>query len=203
MIVGMSGATGAIYGKRLIEVLKENGVRIHLVISEMARRTIELEMDISPSEIERLGDFVYSNDDLDARISSGSFRTEGMVVAPCSVKSASAIASSYNHNLLVRAADVTLKEKRKLVLVVRETPLHLGHLRILTSLAELGAVILPPMPAFYFRPRNIEDIVNHTVGKVLDQFGIEADLFRRWDGPPEVPSRKPQDTLPTHSLVGD
>lgn len=159
------------------------GVETHLVITESARRTIELETSIPASEVESLATFVYDNGDIAARISSGSFRCDGMVIAPCSVKSMSAIANSYSANLLVRSADVTLKERRKLVIVVRETPLHVGHIRQMLTLAELGAVILPPMPAFYFRPSSIAELVDHTVGKILDQFGVEANLFRRWNGP--------------------
>lgn len=164
-------------------MLKELGVETHLVITESARRTIELETSIPPSEVEELATFSYDNNDIAARISSGSFRCDGMAVVPCSVKSMSAIANSYSANLLVRSADVALKEGRKLVVVVRETPLHAGHLRQMLALAELGAVILPPVPAFYFHPNSVAELVDHTVGKILDQFGIEANLFRRWDGP--------------------
>ena len=152
------------------------------MLSEQARQTIELETPYHARDFEALADAVHRDGDLAASISSGSFKTDGMLVVPCSIKSASAIAHSFNANLLTRAADVCLKEKRRLVLVVRETPLHLGHLRILTSLAELGAVILPPVPGMYARPQTIEDVVAHTVGKALDQFGIENTLFTRWTG---------------------
>jgi polyprenyl P-hydroxybenzoate/phenylacrylic acid decarboxylase-like protein len=152
------------------------------VLSQQARQTIELETDTTAAELEKLASVVHRDGDLAASISSGSFKTDGMLVIPCSIKSASAIAYGFNANLLVRAADVCLKEKRRLVLVVRETPLHLGHLRTLTQLAELGAVILPPVPGMYARPKTVDDIVAHTVGKALDQFGIDAKLFARWSG---------------------
>jgi 4-hydroxy-3-polyprenylbenzoate decarboxylase len=180
IVVGISGASGSIYGLRALEALKDAGIETHLVLSEQARRTIELETDKSAAQFEALADAVHRDDDLAASISSGSFITDGMLVIPCSIKSAAAIAYSMNSNLLVRAADECLKERRKLVLVVRETPLHAGHLRTLTQLAEIGAVILPPMPAMYAKPQSVDDVVNHTVGKALDQFGIEHALFKRW-----------------------
>lgn len=183
IVIGVSGASGSIYGYRALEALRAAGVETHLVLSTQARRTIELETDKSVPDFEALAHTVHRDDDLAAAISSGSFLVEGMIVIPCSIRSASAIAYSMNSNLLVRAADVCLKERRKLVLVVRETPLHLGHLRTLTQLAEIGAVILPPMPAMYAKPQSVDDIVNHTVGKVLDQFGIENSLFKRWHSP--------------------
>lgn len=184
LVVGISGATGSIYGIRLLEVLNKLGVETHLVISEPAKRNIETETEYTVEYVEKLASYVYDNRDVGARISSGSFPTDGMVVCPCSMKTASAIAMSYNENLITRAADVTLKERRKLVLVVRETPLHVGHLRRLLELAEAGAIILPPMPAFYHHPKTLDDIINHTVGRVLDQFKIEHGLFRRWEGIP-------------------
>ncbi len=182
MVVGISGATGPQYGIRLLQVLGELGVETHLVLSKAARRNIRLESDWTPERVEALASKVYDPEDVGAAIASGSFLTEGMVVAPCSVKTASAISNSYNDNLLVRAADVTLKERRPLVLLFRETPLHKGHLDILRRCADIGAVILPPMVAFYHRPRTVEEIVDQTVGKVLDQFRIEHNLFRRWKG---------------------
>jgi len=182
LIVGISGASGTIYGIRLLEVLREMPVQTHLVMSGAAKVVSELETEWSVAEIEALADVVYDNHDLAACISSGSFLTMGMVVAPCAMKSLSAIAHSHNDNLLTRAADVVLKEKRRLVLVVRETPLHLGHLRLMAEAAEYGATILPPAPSFYHHPMSIADIVDHTVGKVLDQFGIEHQLFCRWQG---------------------
>src|SRR5580658_7890398 len=183
IIIGISGASGSAYGYMALQALRAiGGVETHVVISDAARRTIELEMEMSADDFEALGDVVHRDDDLAAAISSGSFVTDGMLVIPCSMRSASAIAYSLNDNLLVRAADVCLKERRTLVLVVRETPLHVNHLRNLVRAAEAGAIILPPVPGTYSRPKTIEDVVNHTVGKVLDQFGIDNDLFRRWQG---------------------
>jgi 4-hydroxy-3-polyprenylbenzoate decarboxylase len=182
LIVGISGASGTIYGVRLLEVLRQAAVEVHLVMSGSARRVVELESDYTVAEIEALADYIHDNDDIAAPISSGSFRTGGMIIAPCSIKSLSAIANSYNDTLLARAADVVLKERQKLVLVVRETPLHLNHLRLMTHVTECGGVILPPMPSFYHEPKTIDDIVNHTVGKVLDQFDVDHDLFHRWEG---------------------
>jgi 4-hydroxy-3-polyprenylbenzoate decarboxylase len=183
LIVGVSGASGSVYAIAALRTLRAiPDVETHLVLSQQARQTIELETDATAAEVEALADVVHRDGDLAASISSGSFKTDGMLVIPCSIKSASAIAYSFNANLLTRAADVCLKEKRRLVLVVRETPLHLGHLRTLTQLAELGAVILPPVPGMYARPKTVEEIVAHTVGKALDQFGIDAKLFARWSG---------------------
>jgi len=183
LIVGVSGASGSIYAHAALRALRAvGGIEIHLVLSQQARQTIELETSLSAADFEALADVVYRDDNLAAAISSGSFITDGMLVVPCSMKTASSIAHSLNGNLLVRAADVCLKERRKVVLVVRETPLHVGHLRTLTLLAEIGAIILPPIPGMYARPRTVEDIVNHTVGKALDQFGISNELFARWQG---------------------
>lgn len=182
IVVGISGASGAVYGIRTLEALRQCGVETHLVISKSGKKTIAIETNYRVNDVEALADYVYENENVGATIASGSFRHDGMIVAPCAIKSLSAIANSYNDNLLVRAADVTLKEKRRLVVIVRETPLHLGHLRLLTALAELGGIILPPMPAFYHQPKTIDDIINQTVGKALDQFGIEHQLFRRWEG---------------------
>jgi len=183
IIVAISGASGVIYGVRLLEVLKEMGeIESHLILSRGARITMELETSMSAEEVEGLADKSYPPEDLAAPLSSGSFKTEGMVVAPCSMKSLSMIAMSLNDNLLIRAADVTLKERRKLVLLPRETPLHLGHLRAMAAITEMGGVILPPVPSFYHRPRTIDDIINQTVGKALDQFGIDNHLFDRWGG---------------------
>ncbi|MDP9024540.1 MAG: UbiX family flavin prenyltransferase [Candidatus Eremiobacteraeota bacterium] len=185
IVVGISGASGSIYGHAALVALRDAaGIETHLVLSTQARRTIELETSYTAADFERLADVVHSDENLAASISSGSFVTDGMLVIPCSMRSASSIAYSMNSNLLVRAADVCLKERRKLVLVVRETPLHLGHLRILTRLAEIGAVILPPVPAMYARPASVDDIVAHTVGKALDQFAIENSQFTRWSPPP-------------------
>ncbi|HTV74932.1 MAG TPA: UbiX family flavin prenyltransferase [Candidatus Acidoferrales bacterium] len=181
IVVGVTGASGSVYALTALRALRTvPDVEVHLVLSAQAPRTIELETDHSADDLRRLADITYADDDLGAAISSGSFLTDGMIVIPCSMKSASAIAHSFSSNLLVRAADVCLKERRRLVLVVRETPLHLGHLRTLTQLAEIGAVILPPIPGMYARPASVDEIVKHTVGKVLDQFGIDAQLFQRW-----------------------
>jgi 4-hydroxy-3-polyprenylbenzoate decarboxylase len=186
LVVGISGASGAVYGIRLLEVLREvPAVETHLVMSNAAKRTILLETDYSIADVETLADEVYSQNDIAAAISSGSFRTYGMVVAPCSMKTASGIASSYADNLLLRAADVVLKEKRRLVLLVRETPLHLGHLKILTRVAEIGGIVMPPVPAFYHHPETVAAIVDQTVNRALDLLDIEleGDLFERWRGP--------------------
>lgn len=184
IVVGISGASGSIYGYAALKALQAApDVEAHLVLSAAAKRTIELETSLRAADFEACADVVYEDGDLAAAISSGSFITDGMLVIPCSMRSASAIAYSMNANLLVRAADVCLKERRKLVLVVRETPLHLGHLQTLTRLAEIGAVILPPVPAMYAQPKTVDDIVAHTVGKTLDQFGIEHRLFTRWSSP--------------------
>jgi 4-hydroxy-3-polyprenylbenzoate decarboxylase len=191
LVVGISGSTGVLYGIRLLQVLRGTGVESHLVMTAAARKNLALETDLRPEDVEALATHVYRAGDLAAPISSGSFRTDGMVVIPCSIKTLSAVAHSYDANLLVRAADVTRKEGRRLVLVVRETPLHAGHLRLMTQLAEDGVVILPPVPAFYHRPRTIEDLVDHTVGKVLDQFGIDAGLFQRWGEQTVRPARLP------------
>lgn len=186
LIVGISGASGTIYGVRLLEVLRDVAeVEVHLVMSKVARLTAAYETDSSLEAIESLADEVYRPGDIAAGISSGSFKTDGMVVAPCSMKTLSGIASSYADNLLLRAADVVLKDRRRLVLVVRETPLHLGHLRLMTQVTEMGGIIMPPVPAFYHRPRTIDDLVNQTVNRVLDllEIGLETDLFQRWRGP--------------------
>jgi 4-hydroxy-3-polyprenylbenzoate decarboxylase len=168
---------------RLLEVLSEvKDIEVHLIISQGARVTMEYENSINSDSVEKLADCIHSPENLAAPVSSGSFRTDGMIVAPCSMKSLSMIANSIDENLLVRTADVTLKERRKLVLVTRETPLHLGHLRHMIAVTEMGGVILPPVPSFYHRPRTIEDIVDQTVGKALDQFEIHHDLFNRWGG---------------------
>ncbi|MCW8837040.1 MAG: UbiX family flavin prenyltransferase [Rhodospirillales bacterium] len=181
-VVALSGASGAIYGVEILRALKAAGRSVHLVITESAARTLAIETDVSLDAVRKLADQCHSNKDVGAAIASGSFLTAGMVVAPCSIKSLSAVANSYSHNLLTRAADVTLKERRKLILMVRETPLHKGHLELMARAADLGAVILPPMPAFYHRPATVDDIVAQGVGKVLDQFGVEHTLSERWKG---------------------
>jgi len=183
LIVGISGATGAIYGIRLLEVLARSNVETHLVISEAAQKTILMETDWKVEKVKSLAKVVYDIQDIGADIASGSFQSQGMVVIPSSIKSLSAIANSFNVNLLIRAADVTLKEGHKLVLVVREPPLHKGHIDLMSRVADMGAILLPPIPAFYFRPKTIDDLINHTVGKVLDLFGINHHLFERWGSP--------------------
>jgi 4-hydroxy-3-polyprenylbenzoate decarboxylase len=182
LIVGISGASAAIYGIRLLEVLRETDVETHLVISSAAKKIILMETDFTVEEVEMMADHVYDIDDIGAAIASGSFKTDGMAVIPCSIKSLSAIANSYGANLLLRAADVTLKERRRLVAVVRETPLHRGHLQLMLRLTDMGAIIFPPLPAFYHRPRTVADIVDHTVGRVLDLFDVDHALFERWGG---------------------
>jgi 4-hydroxy-3-polyprenylbenzoate decarboxylase len=183
IVVGISGASGTIYGLRLLERLRDvPGVETHAVVSPSARRTAGFELDVPPAHLEAAAHVTHRYQDLAAPISSGSFRTDGMIVAPCSVRSLSGIANSNSDNLLVRAADVTLKERRPLLLLLRETPLHIGHLRLMLRAAEMGAVIAPPVPAFYNRPVTIDDIVDYTVDRVLDQFGIELPSLRRWGG---------------------
>lgn len=181
--MGISGASGAIYGIRFLELLRGmRGVESHLIVSAAAKRTIVEETDYTVHDVEALAPHRYSNKDIGASLASGSFKTEGMVVVPCSIKTAAAIAHCLADTLIARAADVTLKEGRPLILVVRETPLHLGHLRVLTALAEMGAVLLPPMPAFYNRPKQIDDLVTHTLARVLDRLGLPQTLVPEWQG---------------------
>ena len=180
LIVGISGATGSIYAIRLLQVLRERGVETHLIISPTSRKIISEETSFTPEDVEALASFVHPSGDLAAPISSGSFKTDGMIVLPCSVKTLSGIAHSYNDNLMTRAADVTLKEGRKLVLAVRETPLHQGHLKLMLEASRMGAILFPPLPAFYFKPATIDDLINHAVGKILDLFDIDHNLFMRW-----------------------
>jgi len=183
LIVGITGASGAIYGIRLLEVLSSvKNVETHLIVSEAAEEIIKHETGRRIEDVKELASFSYDIRDIGARVSSGSFKTDGMIVAPCTVKTMSAIANSYSENLLVRAGDVTIKERRRLLLLVRETPLHIGHIRNMERLCEMGAIIMPPVPAFYYKPQTIQDIVDHTVGKMLDLFGIEHTLFQRWSG---------------------
>lgn len=180
LVIGISGASGVTYGVRLLSVLKESDYETHLIISEAGKLNIKIETNHTPEEVQAMADYVYDHKNVAASLASGSFLTEGMVVVPCTIKTLSGIANSYNENLLVRAADVTLKEKRKLVLVVRETPLHKGHLRLMTMAADMGAHILPPVPSFYHIPKTIEDIIDQTIGKIIDYLGIEHNLFSRW-----------------------
>ena len=185
LIIGISGASGAIYGVRLLQVLRDvTDVETHLVMSAAARQTLALETDLSVRDVQALANVNHDTRDIAASISSGSFQTAGMVILPCSIKTLSGIVHSYTDGLLTRAADVVLKERRPLVLCVRETPLHLGHLRLMTQAAEIGAVIMPPVPAFYHRPLTLDDVINQTVNRVLDQFDIilPQDLFTRWQG---------------------
>lgn len=183
IVVGMNGTTGVIYGIRLLQVLAINEkIETHLIISRACERTIALETCFSLEEIKSYATYTYDIDDIAACLASGSFLSDGMIVAPCSMKTLSALAHSYTDNLLTRAADVTLKERGRLVLLVRETPLHLGHLKNMVRVTEIGGIVMPPVPAFYHKPQNIQDIVDHTVGKALDLFRIEHSLYKRWQG---------------------
>lgn len=183
IIVGITGATGVIYGIRLLEVLSSiKNIETHLIVSEAGETTIKYETDYSVNDVKKLANYCYDIKDIGARISSGSFKRDAMIIAPCTVKTMSALANSYTENLIVRAGDVTLKERRKLILMVRETPLHLGHLRSMEQLTEMGAIIMPPLPAFYHKPKTIQQIIDHTVGKTLDLLDISHNLFHRWSG---------------------
>jgi 4-hydroxy-3-polyprenylbenzoate decarboxylase len=183
LIIGISGASGVILGIRLLEVLKAHAeVETHLVMSKTGRMNIPIETDWTATEVEQLADHVHHNSDIGASIASGSFHADGMVIIPCSMKSLSAVVNSYADNLLTRAADVTLKEARRLVLVPRETPLHTGHCRLLYEASRMGVIIAPPMPAFYTRPETVDDVINHTVGRVLDLFKLDSGLVKRWQG---------------------
>ncbi len=181
LIIAISGASGAIYGIRMLEVLRDvKSVETHAIISTAAEKTIELETEYSLNSVKDLANFCYNPKDISASISSGSFLTSGMVIIPCSIKSLSGVVNSYNDNLLTRAADVTLKERRKLIICPRETPLHKGHLELLLRFVDYGGIVLPPFPAFYHSPQTISDIIDQTVGKILDQFEIKHTLFKRW-----------------------
>ncbi|MBP2230684.1 4-hydroxy-3-polyprenylbenzoate decarboxylase [Azospirillum agricola] len=188
LVVGISGASGVVLGIRMLTTLRRIGVESHLVVSRSAEVTLAHETSMKVAELRALADVTYAAADIGAAIASGSFRTLGMVVAPCSVRTMSEIASGVTSTLLTRAADVALKERRRLVLMVRETPLHLGHLRTMTALAEMGAVIAPPVPAFYARPQSIDDLIDHSVGRVLDLFGLDAGNLRRWGEPSPEPA---------------
>lgn len=188
IIVGLTGASGSIYGWRVLEKLRgfpdhENRIEVHLILSRSGERTAHLEMGKAAADFKALADCSYPVEDIGCRLASGSFPIDSMVIAPCSIHTMSAIAAGISSNLMVRAADVTLKERRRLVLMVRESPLHLGHLRSMTALAEMGAVLAPPMPAFYHHPQTVGDIVEHSVDRVLDLIGLPAPEARRWDGP--------------------
>ncbi len=183
LIVGITGASGTIYGVRLLEVLSTvKGVETHLIISEAAMAVVKYETNWKLKDIKALADFSHDIGDISSPLASGSFKRDGMIIAPCTIKTMSALANSYSDNLLTRAGDVTLKERRKLVLLVRETPLHIGHLRNMERLCEMGAIIMPPIPAFYHKPKTVQDMVDYIVGKILDIFGIEHNLFERWSG---------------------
>jgi 4-hydroxy-3-polyprenylbenzoate decarboxylase len=184
IVVGVSGASGSVYGIRLIEKLRRNaGVEIHLILTRAGEKTLFLETGKSAADLKQMADCTYSVDDIGCRLASGSFLTDGMVIAACSIHTMSAIAAGISSNLLIRAADVALKERRKLILMVRESPLHLGHLRTMTQLAEMGAILAPPMPAFYNKPESVDDIVNHSVDRILDLLGLPDPAAKRWDGP--------------------
>jgi 4-hydroxy-3-polyprenylbenzoate decarboxylase len=186
LIVGISGASGTLYGVRLLELLRKTEIETHLVMSKSAELTLAYETDITPREVKALASVHYPVTDIGAAISSGSFQTLGMIVLPCSIRTMSEIATGVTSSLLSRAADVVLKERRRLVLAVRETPLHGGHLRTMTTLADIGAVIAPIVPAFYNRPQTIDDIINHTCGRLLDLFGIDPGVVKRWKARPAV-----------------
>ncbi len=180
IVVGITGASGAIYGVKLLKVLSNLGVEIHLIITQAGLKNLEIETSVKINELKSMASHVYEEGDLTAPLASGSFKVDGMVVAPCSIKTLSAIANSYSHNLLVRTADVMLKERRRLVLLVRETPLHEGHLELMLKVTRMGGIIMPPLPAFYHHPKTIEDLIHQTIGKVLDLFSMDAKLFKRW-----------------------
>jgi 4-hydroxy-3-polyprenylbenzoate decarboxylase len=184
LIVGITGASGTLYGIRLLEILRHSDVETHLVMSKSAEMTMAYETDLKPKDVRALAAVHYPNADIGAAISSGSFPTMGMIIAPCSIRTMSEIASGVTASLLSRAADVVLKERRRLVLAVRETPLHVGHLRSMLTLAEIGAVVSPIVPAFYNRPKTVDEIINHTCGRLLDLFGIDTGIVKRWKGGP-------------------
>jgi 4-hydroxy-3-polyprenylbenzoate decarboxylase len=184
LIIGISGASGVVYGVRMLELLRKTDIETHLVMSKSAEMTLVYETDLKPKQVRALASVAHPVGDIGASISSGSFATMGMVIVPCSIRTMSEIATGVTSSLLSRAADVVLKERRRLVLAVRETPLHGGHLRTLTTLADIGAVVAPIVPAFYNRPQTVDDIVNHTVGRLLDLFGIETKVVKRWQGGP-------------------
>lgn len=191
MIIGISGASGVTYGVRLLQLLRNAGVETHLVMSKTAELTFAYETDLKIAAVRALANVNHAIDDMASAISSGSFRTAGMIVAPCSMRSMSEIASGVTTTLLTRAADVVLKERRRLVLMVRETPLHTGHLRTMTAVSEMGAIIAPPVPAFYAKPENLDDMVEHTVGRVLDLFDIDIGIVRRWGEDEALKRRSP------------
>ncbi len=183
LIIGITGASGVIYGIRLLEVLSGiSDIETHLIISESGEMNIRYETDRNVEDIKALANFSYDVKDVGAQLSSGSFQRDGMIIAPCTVKTMSALANSYTENLIIRAGDVTIKERKKLLLLLRETPLHIGHIKSMERLCEMGAIIMPPVPAFYHKPKTVQDIIDHTIGKTLDMFGIKHNLFERWRG---------------------
>jgi len=183
IVVGMSGSSGVIYGIRILEILKENPeIQTHLILSQAAKMNIAIETDWAAQDVEQLADEVHNNKNIGASIASGSFRTDGMIVVPCSMKTLSGIANSYAENLIIRAADVMLKERRQLVIVPRESPLHIGHCELMLKVSQIGAIICPPAPAFYTAPKTVDDIINHSVARVLDLFDIESGNLKRWQG---------------------
>jgi 4-hydroxy-3-polyprenylbenzoate decarboxylase len=189
-IVGISGASGVVYGIRLLQLLRELDVETHLVMSKSAQVTLAYESDLSVADVRALADVNHANTDIGAAISSGSFKVQGMIVAPCSIKTMSEIATGVTGSLLARAADVMLKERKRLVLMLRETPLHLGHLRTMTAVTEAGAIVYPPVPAFYARPQSLDQMVDHTLGRVLDLFGLDTQTVTRWNPPRNHPARE-------------
>ncbi|NVO13340.1 MAG: UbiX family flavin prenyltransferase [Rhodoplanes sp.] len=191
LIVGISGASGIVYGVRLLEILRRTDIQTHLVVSSAAKVTLSLETELTLPDLLALADVVYPTNDIGAAISSGSFRTEGMIVCPCSMRTLAEIANGITASLLSRAADVVLKERRRLVLVARETPLHLGHLRNMAAVTEMGAIVYPPVPAMYAKPVSIDEMIDHTVGRALDLFGIDTGTVRRWREPPDEPGGEP------------
>ncbi|MDO8874783.1 MAG: UbiX family flavin prenyltransferase [Pseudolabrys sp.] len=197
LIVGISGASGAIYGVRLLELLKDSEIETHLIMSRAARLTLAAETSFKVSDVEAMADVVHSNQDVGAACSSGSFQNLGMVIAPCSIKTMSEIATGVTANLMSRAADVALKERRRVVLMLRETPLHLGHIKSMQAVTEAGAIVYPPVPAFYTHPASLKDMIDHTLGRMLDLFGIDLNLVQRWTGEmrrPKAPAKSPAKT---------
>jgi len=182
IIIGITGASGIIYSIKLLEFLKKKKVETYVIVSEAAKKIMEIETEYKFEKIASLADFIYKNNEMEAKIASGSFLTDGMIIIPCSIKTLSAVANSYTENLIARAADVTLKEGRKTIMMIRETPFHKGHLKLMLKAADNGACILPAIPAFYNQPKTIYDIINQTIGKICDYFGIDNNLFKRWNG---------------------
>lgn len=195
LIIGISGASGVVYGVRLLELLKESGVETHLIMSRAAQTTLAYETDLKVAQVEQLASVVHSYNDIGAACSSGSFKTMGMIVAPCSIKTMSEIATGTTGNLIARSADVALKERRRVVLMLRETPLHIGHIRTMASVTEAGAIIYPPVPAFYAQPKSLADMIDHTLGRVLDLFDIDVGKVRRWTGEKGTRRARPADRV--------